>query len=156
MSTRNISWRVKAGGAYGWQPFHLHVPIVLKSGSLNLLETTGPVQASNGIALPFAIKEALSINLCRYTDKNYYVIGDKKNTLFCKILQNCSSQVICVSKTNCKNSYRYKCHDKIDKIIFESVVFLNLCYNSYTHNSGAVRCQLMLRFTSVPDSRGQQ
>jgi hypothetical protein len=28
------------------------VPIVLKSGSLNLLEPDGPVQASNGIGLP--------------------------------------------------------------------------------------------------------
>ena len=40
-------------GAYGWQPYHLHVPIVLKSGNLNLLEPSGPVQACNGIALPF-------------------------------------------------------------------------------------------------------
>ena len=31
--------------------YHLHVPIVLKSGSLNLLEPSGPVQACNGIAL---------------------------------------------------------------------------------------------------------
>jgi hypothetical protein len=30
---------VKAAGAWGWQPYHLHVPIVLKSGILNLLET---------------------------------------------------------------------------------------------------------------------
>ena len=44
---------VKAAGAYGWQPYHLHVPIVLKSGSLNLLQPSGPVQACNGIALPF-------------------------------------------------------------------------------------------------------
>jgi hypothetical protein len=29
------------------------VPIVLKSGSLNLLEPSGPVQACNGIALPY-------------------------------------------------------------------------------------------------------
>ena len=29
------------------------MPIVLKSGSLNLLERSGPVQACNGIALPF-------------------------------------------------------------------------------------------------------
>jgi hypothetical protein len=31
------------------------VPVVLKSGSLNLLEPSGPVQACNGIALPFAL-----------------------------------------------------------------------------------------------------
>jgi hypothetical protein len=32
---------VKAVGAYGWQPYHLHVPIVLKSGSLTFLEPSG-------------------------------------------------------------------------------------------------------------------
>ena len=51
MSTRNISWGVKAAGAYGWQLYHLHVPIVLKSGSLSLLEPSRPFQACNGIAL---------------------------------------------------------------------------------------------------------
>ena len=30
---------------------NLHVPIVLKSGSLNFLEPSGPVQACNEIAL---------------------------------------------------------------------------------------------------------
>jgi hypothetical protein len=50
MSTRNISWGVKATGAQGWQPYHLNVPTVLKSGSLNLLEPSGPIQACNGIA----------------------------------------------------------------------------------------------------------
>ena len=39
---------VKAAGAQGWQPYHLHVPIVLKSGSLKLLEPSGPVQACAG------------------------------------------------------------------------------------------------------------
>jgi hypothetical protein len=38
MSTRNISWEVKAAASQGWQPYHLHVPIVKKSGNLNLLE----------------------------------------------------------------------------------------------------------------------
>ena len=52
MSTRNIFWGVKAEGTQSWQPYHPHVPIVLKSGSLNLLEPSGPVQACNGIALP--------------------------------------------------------------------------------------------------------
>jgi hypothetical protein len=40
-STRNISWGIKTAGAQGWQPYHLHVPTVLKSGSLNLLEPCG-------------------------------------------------------------------------------------------------------------------
>jgi len=33
---------VKADGAWGWQPHHPHVPNVMKSGSLNLLEPSGP------------------------------------------------------------------------------------------------------------------
>ena len=57
MSTRNIFWLVKAAGTYGWQPYHLHVPIVLKSGSLNLLETSGPFQACTRIVLPFTALE---------------------------------------------------------------------------------------------------
>jgi len=52
MSTSSISWGVKAAGAYGWQPYHLHVLIFLKSGSLSFPETSGLDQACNGIALP--------------------------------------------------------------------------------------------------------
>ena len=46
---------VKVAGAWGWQPYHLHVPIVLKYWSLNHLEPSGTVQGCNGIAirLPF-------------------------------------------------------------------------------------------------------
>jgi hypothetical protein len=51
-STRNISWGVKTAGAWGRQPYHLHVPIALKCGSLNLLEPSVPVQAFIGTALP--------------------------------------------------------------------------------------------------------
>ena len=50
MSIRNISWGVKAAGALGWRTYHLHVPIVLNAGSLNLLEPSGPVQACTRIA----------------------------------------------------------------------------------------------------------
>jgi hypothetical protein len=35
--------------------YHLHVPIVIKSGSLNLLEPSGPVKVCNGIALPLPL-----------------------------------------------------------------------------------------------------
>jgi hypothetical protein len=55
MSTRNISWGVKAAGALGWQLYHLHVLNVLKSGSLKLLVSSGPVQACNGIVLPLSL-----------------------------------------------------------------------------------------------------
>ena len=55
VSTRNIPLGVKAAGAWGWRPYHLHVPTVWKCGSLNLLEPSRPVQACNGIALPLYI-----------------------------------------------------------------------------------------------------
>ena len=52
MSTRGI-----AGGKGGRcvRPTNLPPPcaIVMKSGNLNFLEPTGPLQASNGTALPF-------------------------------------------------------------------------------------------------------
>jgi len=41
---------VTAVGDWGLQPYHLHVPIALKSGSLDLLEPLGPLQACTGIA----------------------------------------------------------------------------------------------------------
>jgi len=53
MSTRKISWGVKAAVAYSWESYHFQVPIIFKSESLNLLEPSGPAQACNGIALPF-------------------------------------------------------------------------------------------------------
>jgi hypothetical protein len=52
MNTRNISWEAKAADAQGWQRYQLHVPIVSKSGNLNFLESSGPLQPWTGIALP--------------------------------------------------------------------------------------------------------
>jgi len=43
VSSRCISWG-KAAGAYAWQTCNFHVPEVLESGSLSLLEPSGPVQ----------------------------------------------------------------------------------------------------------------
>ena len=51
-----LYWEYFLGGKGGlclrWQSFYVHVPTVMKSGSLNHLEPLGPVWASNGIALP--------------------------------------------------------------------------------------------------------
>jgi hypothetical protein len=52
MSTRNISWG-KGDRCVGLTNLPPSVPIVLKSGSLNLLEPSGSVKACNGIALPY-------------------------------------------------------------------------------------------------------
>jgi len=51
MCTGVISWGVKVAGALGWQPYQLHVPTVLKSGSLNLPEPSRPVQVRNGTTI---------------------------------------------------------------------------------------------------------
>ena len=45
----------KGGRCVGWQPCHIHLLIVLLSGSLNLQETSEPVQACTGIVLPFNV-----------------------------------------------------------------------------------------------------
>jgi hypothetical protein len=50
MSTRNMSCGIKTAGVYGW-PYHLHVPTVRKSGSLNLLGHSGPVQTCRRVVL---------------------------------------------------------------------------------------------------------
>jgi len=39
---------VKAAGAWGWRPHHLHVPNIM-----NLLQPSGPHRASYGTPLPF-------------------------------------------------------------------------------------------------------
>jgi hypothetical protein len=44
-----ISWG-KGGRCVGMTTCHIHVPIVLKSGSPNLLEPSGSVKACKGIA----------------------------------------------------------------------------------------------------------
>ena len=44
---------VKEAGAWGWQPHHLHVPNVMKSGSLNFLEPSRPHRACYGTTLPY-------------------------------------------------------------------------------------------------------
>ena len=60
MTTTNISWGLKA--------------IVLKSGSLNLLEPSGPLQACIGIALPLAVSSCV----LRLNDPERFVIVRNK------------------------------------------------------------------------------
>ena len=57
MSTRKISWGVKATGAWGWRPYKLHVPNVMKIWEPNLLEPSGSHRACYGTPLPFTSKE---------------------------------------------------------------------------------------------------
>jgi hypothetical protein len=52
---------IKAAGTYGCQPYHKHVPTVLKCGSLKLLEAFGPVKAYNEIALTASLSQNVLI-----------------------------------------------------------------------------------------------
>ena len=70
---------VKAVGAYGWQPRHLHMPIVLKSGSLTLLETSGPVQACIEMALHLHVNCYLCI--CVFAVFLFLILGVLKKVL---------------------------------------------------------------------------
>jgi len=69
-SNRNFLERrgLKAAVTQGWQPYHLHVPIVMKSGRLNLLEPSGPVQSCTGITLPLFFSNGEGLCLLRGTD----------------------------------------------------------------------------------------
>jgi len=60
---------VKAAGVCGWQLYHLHVLIVMKSRSLKLLETSEPVQTCIKIILPLLYPHHASYHL--YTYKYY-------------------------------------------------------------------------------------
>ena len=73
MSTRNITWGVEAAGAYGWQSYNLHVPIILKSGSLNLLEPSGSVQVCNGTALRTVHCMEINVWNLLHTQKYIYI-----------------------------------------------------------------------------------
>ena len=86
MSTRNISWGAKAAGALGRQPNHLHVPIVFKSGSLNLLELSRPVQACNGIAifLIFIVATTMFRQIIRPSSGDFF---DNKNLTVIKCVR---------------------------------------------------------------------
>ena len=55
MSTKNIPGG-KGGRCVRLKSHHLHVPVVMKSGNLNFLDSSGPLQACNGTDLPALCK----------------------------------------------------------------------------------------------------
>jgi hypothetical protein len=63
-----------------------HVPIVLKSGSLNLVEPSEPVQACNGIALPLPYHAGSKTRAVIWSGKLLYkwlALDDKAMNLQC-------------------------------------------------------------------------
>jgi hypothetical protein len=51
------------------------VPIVLKSGSLNLLEPSGPDKACNGIALPFSVTNSVAMCVLAKPTTKYSILN---------------------------------------------------------------------------------
>ena len=90
MSTRNIIWGVRAASARDWQPCHFHVLILFKTGSLTLLEPSGPVQAYTGIAVPFIFLQKFILN---YQTTKCHKSEDGKIKLQC--FKNLKSSNVC-------------------------------------------------------------
>jgi len=111
-SNRNEYQEYFLGGNGGrcWQPYHLLVLIVLKCGSLSLLEPHGAVQVCTGIALPFV----LSLTF-RWTVFINYVAASHK-TLHLRynrwlLFREIISKVVRISRNAwialCGENYRY-------------------------------------------------
>jgi len=113
MSDRNISWAVKTAGVWYWKPYHLHLPIVLISGSFNFVEPSGLLQDSMGVALPCCVNTFVifEVVLCIRTYYYYYYY-----------LLQLSFQSVAVVLTVVTNKNKYK--RKIQKY----------CQYKYTYN----------------------
>ena len=61
MSTGSISWG-KGVRCVRWTTLPPSCTVVMKSGNLNFLEPSGPLQACNGTALPFYLLNPLTSN----------------------------------------------------------------------------------------------
>jgi hypothetical protein len=85
MSTRNNGGVKVAGETKSLN--QIHVPIALKCGSLNLLETSGPLEAYTGVAVPAASSNLKLANV----QKNIL----EKNTMKDKILWNVENLLHC-------------------------------------------------------------
>jgi hypothetical protein len=63
---------VKTAGAYVWQPYQLHAPIVLKSEVLKLPETSGSLNDCNWIAVPLRLRFTLDLEHYKFYLYFYY------------------------------------------------------------------------------------
>jgi len=73
----------------------LHVPSVLKSGKLNLLEPSGPVQACSGIALPlYTFKTVFYVSLTKPTFMKVHQIQQSRQQFHVLYRNNAISTVV--------------------------------------------------------------
>jgi hypothetical protein len=53
---------IKAAGAYGWQSYHFHVPIILNSGNHNYMKPSESEQACMGNTFYLIKSQGMSVN----------------------------------------------------------------------------------------------
>ena len=123
--------------------------IVLKSGSLNLLEPSGPVQACNWIALPLNVTaEPIPTFYFLSSRPTFYNLNDKPHTVIVSICDICCPSQSkygrsCSTVTGC-------IHLALFSLPFHTVplksvvVLLSLCKHVYIHDR-FVTIQLLLR-----------
>jgi len=107
---------VKASGLSGWQPCHHHV---LKSGSLKLLEPSGPVQACNGIALPFNVSQYGRKGVC-LRSAIWYRDTVSAVAITVLMMATCRSKRLCqrcvYKRTENCNAFHLQCFNQIRNI----------------------------------------
>jgi hypothetical protein len=80
------------------------VPTVLISGSLNLLEPLGPVQACNGIALPLPLA-TINTNMHAYS---FLISNGSSHLLLDNIYQENVHKTILIFKGNSKHANTFE------------------------------------------------
>jgi len=65
-----------------WQTYHLHVPTVMKSGSLNLLANSGPLQACNRDCFTFTFTIYFN-KYCRHWSSVFFEVSSKTCSIIC-------------------------------------------------------------------------
>jgi hypothetical protein len=81
-TTCGVILRDRAASAYGWQTYHLHVPIVLKSGSLNLLEPSGSFTYRNVQHIGLHVKYPLFLLALNVAESSRHIFEKSSDTKF--------------------------------------------------------------------------
>ena len=106
MSARNISWEVKPVR----RADNLHVPIVLKSGSLNLLESSGSVEARNGIGFSKSDNSAV-LSLAEEARNLILIINESPSP---------TNDITGSSETSVNTPHTVRCHYQEDSYVLET------------------------------------
>ena len=116
----------------------LNVPIVLKSGSLNLLEPSGPVKACKGIALP--------LTLCKDIHRLLFYVHEFPHSCYARMCIDIRAFVFLI----CPHARSYPCcacmrvrSPHLSALALESVLCAHVGYNPCS------ACMCLVRVTST-------